>query len=50
MLRTEPHYVLFDVENGTLVGRTINLAGNVFDSFVIRASLARVPRKIIGSE
>jgi len=34
-LRTEPHYVLFDVEGKSLVGRTLNLAGETFDTFVI---------------
>jgi hypothetical protein len=34
-LRTEPHFVLFDVDRGSLVGRTINLYGDTFDSFVI---------------
>jgi len=38
MLRTEPHYVLFDVQHGQLIGRAINLAGDVFDSFVIQQS------------
>jgi acid phosphatase type 7 len=35
VLRTEPHFVLFDVDRGSLVGRTINLLGDTFDSFVI---------------
>ncbi len=35
VLRTEPHYVVFDVEKKSLIGRTMNLEGNVFDSFVI---------------
>jgi acid phosphatase type 7 len=34
-VRTEPHFVLFDVEQGHLVGRAINLDGNVFDDFII---------------
>lgn len=33
--RTEPHYVLFDVTEGQLVGRAINLQGEVFDDFII---------------
>jgi Icc-related predicted phosphoesterase len=40
-MRTEPHFVLFDVEAGTLVGRAINLAGNTFDTFVIPANPPR---------
>lgn len=35
VFRTEPHYVLFDVEKGRLVGRAINLEGDVFDTFII---------------
>jgi acid phosphatase type 7 len=35
VLRTEPHYLLFDVDRGSLVGRAINLYGDTFDSFVI---------------
>lgn len=34
-VRTEPHYVIFDVERGSLVGRAVNLNGETFDSFVI---------------
>lgn len=34
-LRTEPHFVLFDVDRGSLVGRAINLYGDTFDTFVI---------------
>ena len=41
VLRTEPHYVLFDVEPSGLVGRTVNLAGNTFDTFVIKALAPR---------
>lgn len=33
--RTEPHYVLFDVEAGNLVGRAVNLDGEVFDTFIL---------------
>ena len=40
-LRTEPHYVLFDVIKGGLQGRAVNLQGNVFDSFVIAPNPAR---------
>lgn len=35
VLRTEPHYVVFDVDRQSLVGRAMNLSGTVFDSFVI---------------
>jgi Icc-related predicted phosphoesterase len=35
VFRTEPHYVLFDVEDGQLVGRALNLAGEVFDTFIV---------------
>jgi Icc-related predicted phosphoesterase len=35
VLRTEPHFVIFDVERGGLLGRAINLSGNTFDSFAI---------------
>lgn len=35
VVRTEPHYVLFDVERGSLVGRAVNLAGETFDTFII---------------
>jgi Icc-related predicted phosphoesterase len=41
VLRTEPHFVLFDADRGSLVGRTINLAGNTFDSFVIEPNPPR---------
>jgi hypothetical protein len=41
VLRTEPHFVLFDVERGSLAGRTINRAGETFDSFVIPPSAPR---------
>lgn len=34
-VRTEPHYVLFDVEEDRMTGRAVNLEGNVFDTFVI---------------
>ncbi len=35
VVRTEPHYVIFDVERRSLVGRAINLDGDTFDTFVI---------------
>lgn len=34
-VRTEPHFVVFDVERRALVGRAVNLNGEIFDSFVI---------------
>ena len=34
--RTEPHYVLFDVADGQITLRAINLEGEVFDSAVLR--------------
>lgn len=34
-VRTEPHYVVFDVDRGNLIGRAVNLDGAVFDSFII---------------
>lgn len=46
VVRTEPHFVLFDVERGSLVGRTVNLTGDVFDSFVIPAN---PPREALGA-
>ena len=42
-VRTEPHFVLFDVERDTLVGRAVNLEGNVFDAFVIKKNPPRDP-------
>lgn len=33
--RTEPHYVLVDVEQGRLVVRAVNLRGDVFDSAIL---------------
>lgn len=44
VFRTEPHYVLFDVSNGHLVGRAINLDGEVFDDFIIEANEPRGPQ------
>ena len=35
VFRTEPHYVLFDVEDGSLIGRAVNLEGEVFDTFIL---------------
>ena len=37
-VRTEPHYVLIDVEKDRLFLRAVNLAGNTFDSTVIPAN------------
>ncbi len=34
--RTEPHYVLFDVENGRIIMRAINTRGDTFDTFTIK--------------
>jgi predicted phosphodiesterase len=34
-VRTEPHFVVFDVDKKSLVGRAVNLDGETFDSFVI---------------
>lgn len=34
--RTEPHYVLIDVEQDRLVVRAVNLRGDVFDSAILR--------------
>jgi 3',5'-cyclic AMP phosphodiesterase CpdA len=34
-LRTEPHYVLVDAESDRLTVRAVNLAGDVFDTYVI---------------
>ena len=42
-VRTEPHFVLFDVERDTLVGRAVNLEGDVFDTFVIPKNPPRKP-------
>lgn len=44
VLRTEPHIVIFDVERDRLVGRTINLQGETFDSFVIPDNPPRMIR------
>lgn len=35
--RTEPHYVLVDVENDRLTMRAVNLRGETFDSHVVKA-------------
>ena len=42
-VRTEPHYVIFDVDRNSLVGRAVNLAGETFDSFVVPPNPARGP-------
>lgn len=34
-VRTEPHFVLFDVQGKTITGRAVNLDGSIFDTFVI---------------
>ena len=34
-VRTEPHFVIFDVDRQSLAGRAVNLDGETFDSFVI---------------
>lgn len=34
-VRTQPHFVVFDVDRESLVGRAVNLEGEIFDSFVI---------------
>ena len=44
-VRTEPHFVIFDVERKTLVGRAINLNGETFDSFVIPPNPPRAAAK-----
>ncbi|MGF1510392.1 MAG: metallophosphoesterase family protein [Myxococcota bacterium] len=36
MVRTEPHYIVFDVDRGNLIGEAINLNGSVFDRFIIK--------------
>lgn len=45
VLRTEPHFVLFDVDRKSLVGRTINLRGDTFDDFVIPPNAPLTPAK-----
>ncbi len=42
VVRTEPHFVIFNVDRGSLVGRAINLGGETFDSFVIPPNPPRV--------
>ncbi len=42
-VRTEPHFVIFDVDRNSLVGRAVNLAGETFDSFVVPPNPARGP-------
>jgi hypothetical protein len=39
--RTEPHYVLVDVETDRMVLRAVNLRGDTFDSFVIEPNPER---------
>ncbi len=41
VLRTEPHFILFDVERGGMLGRTINLQGDTFDTFTVVPNPAR---------
>ena len=33
--RTEPHYVLIDVESDRMILRAVNLQGDTFDTYVI---------------
>lgn len=47
VLRTEPHFLLIDVERGGLVARAINLAGDTFDSFTI---VPNPPRELLVQE
>ena len=42
-VRTEPHFVIFDVERNSLVGRAVNLSGETFDSFVVPPNPPRGP-------
>jgi predicted phosphodiesterase len=35
IVRTEPHFVLFDLDRTNLIGRAINLRGDTFDTFVV---------------
>ncbi len=39
--RTEPHYILFDVSDHRLIGRALNLQGEVFDDFIIEPNPPR---------
>jgi predicted phosphodiesterase len=43
IMRTEPHFVLFDLDRQSLVGRAINLRGDVFDDFVVPPNPPRHP-------
>jgi predicted phosphodiesterase len=45
VVRTEPHYVIFDLERRSLVGRAINLDGDTFDTFVIPPLDPQPPKK-----
>ncbi len=45
VLRTEPHFVLFDIQQKNLVGRAVNLNGNTFDTFIIPPNPPRDPKK-----
>jgi len=46
--RTEPHYVLFDVENGRMIMRAINLRGDTFDTFRIEPNPPAEQREASG--
>jgi hypothetical protein len=37
VVRTEPHYVMIDVDRSSLTMRAINLEGETFDTAVIQA-------------
>ncbi len=43
VMRTEPHFLLFDVDRQSLVGRAINLRGDTFDTFVVPPNPPRAP-------
>jgi 3',5'-cyclic AMP phosphodiesterase CpdA len=43
VMRTEPHFVLFDVDRHSLVGRAVNLRGDIFDDFVVPPNPVRQP-------
>lgn len=45
VFRTEPHYVLFDVEGKRLVGQAINLNGEIFDTFILEPNPPRPPSR-----
>ena len=44
-VRTEPHFVLFDVDRKSLVGRAINLRGDTFDDFVVPPNPPNPPKE-----